>query len=292
MPPTAAYEAQHRAFLQKLQARNQAKKEQQEAKEHGEAERLRREQNFSVCFSGANARKMPTQGRSRRGASFGALGQDRQGSGWRRWEENTVEIQGVGGEVFALRPSGERHVRHTIGEASVDLAETIPDWAEGSLSASPAEPMDSEAAAGKSARAASTPPSVTATHRELRELLAELCDPLSKEENADGVAPVAESSTPTEPECEAAIPDGTVACSLPLSRSSAEAINEEEPPGLAMSPTSSTVLKEAEEALTRSPTAEELSERILKLPKSWRGRLMQLLEEAEAEVRDEQGCLP
>eukprot|EP00408_Alexandrium_pacificum_P032070 CAMPEP_0171269866 /NCGR_PEP_ID=MMETSP0790-20130122/60413_1 /TAXON_ID=2925 /ORGANISM="Alexandrium catenella, Strain OF101" /LENGTH=105 /DNA_ID=CAMNT_0011738683 /DNA_START=42 /DNA_END=356 /DNA_ORIENTATION=+ len=105
MPASSGYEAQNRAFIQKLQARNQLKRQQEDAKEDSEADRLRRERDFSVCFSGANARRAQ-QSRGRRSASSGAYEHERLSNGWRQWEEHTVEIQGCAGEVFALRPSG------------------------------------------------------------------------------------------------------------------------------------------------------------------------------------------
>lgn len=92
---------------------------QREAEDSRRQDQLKREQGFSCCFSGANkatVRKNPTRRYSagfatespRHRATASPRG-DAGGLGtWRRWEEHTVEIRGDDGEVYALRPTGDR----------------------------------------------------------------------------------------------------------------------------------------------------------------------------------------
>mmetsp|Transcript_57739 Transcript_57739/g.129489 ORF Transcript_57739/g.129489 Transcript_57739/m.129489 type:complete len:359 (+) Transcript_57739:72-1148(+) len=97
------FDDRHQEYLRKLQARNLQQRLAREAEEQRNADRLRREQGFSVYISGANQRRSASLERQR-SPSFDAG--DRNAA--RQWEENTVEIRGLGGEVHALRPSGER----------------------------------------------------------------------------------------------------------------------------------------------------------------------------------------
>ncbi|CAK0866030.1 unnamed protein product [Prorocentrum cordatum] len=84
---------------------------------------MRREQGFSCCFSGANVghRFGPSfaGGGSRpAGSSLGGLrvagssarsrSEGPPGEPWRQWEERTVQLLGADGEVYGIRPSGER----------------------------------------------------------------------------------------------------------------------------------------------------------------------------------------
>jgi len=289
------------------------RKEQQEAKEHNEAERLRREQNFSVCFSGANSRKTPTA-RNRRSSSGGAFGQERLGAGcWRQWEEHTVEIQGSGGEVFALRPSGERQTRRLDGRAPSGECKGGPRGSPcGGSSGSSFGlgrrvraisedcPWD-EPACGPEAPPASSPQS--ATQRELRALLAEL----EESPKAQQAAPISDAGVQArhgsglEVDVQAG-DDGILEAigSFRLSEAgesqALKSVGEARPtsscgfpagggevgPAGPATPTSSQVLAEAEEALRCSPAPQELAERIARLPQMWQERLLQLLQEAEA----------
>ncbi|OLQ04546.1 hypothetical protein AK812_SmicGene12360 [Symbiodinium microadriaticum] len=86
-------EEKHRAYLQRLQERNQVQRQQQQ--DETTQEKLRREQGFNVCFSGANAAQ-------------------------RQWEEATVEIKGIGGETQKV-PTG------TEEDAAEEETEEIPE---------------------------------------------------------------------------------------------------------------------------------------------------------------------
>lgn len=116
------YQAQNRVYLQKLQDRIQLSRQQREATNPQHSDLGKREQGFSVCFSGANAplsRKVvappsatqlprsrlstdrpPAEAHGGRASAGGSVG--------RRWDERTVEIRGSDGEVYAVRPTGER----------------------------------------------------------------------------------------------------------------------------------------------------------------------------------------
>lgn len=115
------HEAQHRAYLQRLQERNQAFRQQKENDDKF-LDKLRREQGFSVCFSGANASKggVPSRNKPSRGHSRGS-------SPWRQWEEGTVEIKGLRGEVYAVRPTGERVATKAPGLNF--CKDALPSWA-------------------------------------------------------------------------------------------------------------------------------------------------------------------
>lgn len=115
------HEAQHRAYLQRLQERNQAFRQQKENDDKF-LDKLRREQGFSVCFSGANASKggVPSRSKSSKGHSRGS-------SPWRQWEEGTVEIKGLRGEVYAVRPTGERVATKAPGLNF--CKDALPSWA-------------------------------------------------------------------------------------------------------------------------------------------------------------------
>jgi len=137
-----------------------------------------------------------------------------------------------------------------------------------------------------------TPLPLSVTQRELkellsefgesnRELLAELTEPPA-EEGGDDAAPAAaeeagEGQQPATPgeeeECNAPAP------ASPVGEGAAAA---ERP--LVLSPTSSMVLAEAEEVLMQPPTAVELADRISRLPQLWQGKILRLLEEAEASM--------
>ncbi|CAK9093204.1 Uncharacterized protein SCF082_LOCUS43848 [Durusdinium trenchii] len=123
--PVPKHEVQHRAYLQKLQERNQAHRQQRE-NDGKVQDQLRREQGFSVCFSGANASKggLPSKSRQTRGSRL------RGNSPWRRWEEATVEIKGLGGEVYAIRPSGERVAQQDMQAPILNFCkDALPSWA-------------------------------------------------------------------------------------------------------------------------------------------------------------------
>lgn len=289
MPPVADYEAKNRAFLQKLQARNQLRKEQQEAKELSDADRLRRERDFNCCFSGANRRKTPPA-RSRRSASGGAFGHERleDNGGWRQWEEHTVQIQGSGGEVFALRPSGERHTlaRRLMADAPSDV-ETEGLFMRTSSGSTcrfgrTVQAVAEDCPAGAEAGYPEAPPArspQSITQRELRALLAELeedgplqqdgasaAEPHAEEEGQEGGAPERGSAGPvaycTGPLLEGggSPPVRLPSESRPTSARSAtgegqeEQDEEEAPEARPATPTSSEVLAEAEEVLMSSPT--------------------------------------
>lgn len=107
----------HQEYLAKLQERNQAQRLLKEADERSRDPQRQREQGFSVCFSGANSTKRGPLRRHSVGCNGGgdrySLGAqmrnyDDAGAWGRHWEEHTVEIRGHGGEVYAIRPTGER----------------------------------------------------------------------------------------------------------------------------------------------------------------------------------------
>eukprot|EP00913_Durusdinium_trenchii_P013568 g12738.t1 len=105
--------------------RNQAHRQQRE-NDGKVQDQLRREQGFSVCFSGANASKggLPSKSRQTRGSRL------RGNSPWRRWEEATVEIKGLGGEVYAIRPSGERVAQQDMQAPILNFCkDALPSWA-------------------------------------------------------------------------------------------------------------------------------------------------------------------
>mmetsp|Transcript_2087 Transcript_2087/g.3528 ORF Transcript_2087/g.3528 Transcript_2087/m.3528 type:complete len:542 (+) Transcript_2087:70-1695(+) len=185
------FDDRHQEYLRKLQARNLQQKLVREAEENRNADRLRREQGFSVYLSGANQRKTTSLERQRSPSIDAAF---RQAA--RQWEENTVEIRGVGGEVHALRPSGERRFLPprlpaipaaaglVLGSSSTSVA-TLKQTADctlrspslparfGSVMRLEAEEGEATLHAGaspKSARAAT----LTATQRELQGLLPSL----------------------------------------------------------------------------------------------------------------------
>lgn len=112
----------HRAYLQSLQNKNQAAKVVREAEQLRRQDRIKREQGFNCCFSGANAtvRKSSARRSSSSGGTPGpAAGNgffaipkpcasDACGYGCSQWEERTVEIRAEGGEIYSIRPCGER----------------------------------------------------------------------------------------------------------------------------------------------------------------------------------------
>lgn len=314
MPATSDYEAANRAFIRKLQARNQVKRELQEAgKESGDAERARREQNFSVCFSGANARKSPQHTRSTRNRSGSHLSQERHAGGWRQWEENTVEIAGHSGEVFSLRPTGERKLLRGVQEPETDFNRVIRSNSfnlSRSLRAAAEDCPSGPVTPTGGQRAAAFAPSLT--QRELHDLLVEL-----EGEESLGVQDLEEESqhlsAPAEPQEEDAAKGASQAPTRPTTASSERAAVSDEPTAAASTrPTSArevpegeeepqrprwsrscslsepkedrgpSLLAEAEEVLNASPTPEQLADRILQLPLPWREKLLQALEEAEA----------
>lgn len=103
----------HRAYLASLHERNETSRQQKEAELLQKADVLKKEQGFSTHFSGANlnhiAKKKPprrpsTGGRDNPSLPAGYV----QGLQGCAWQENTVEIRGEGGEVYGIRPTGER----------------------------------------------------------------------------------------------------------------------------------------------------------------------------------------
>mmetsp|Transcript_49099 Transcript_49099/g.158572 ORF Transcript_49099/g.158572 Transcript_49099/m.158572 type:complete len:307 (-) Transcript_49099:501-1421(-) len=120
----AKYEDKHRAYLQKIQDKNLAERQLKEEEERRNSDKNRREAGFSVCFNGANnSGRRTSRASSARGqrdagrCPFGGGGAGFGGAGgvdgvWgKQWEEKTVEIKGQEGEVYAVRPSGERKYR-------------------------------------------------------------------------------------------------------------------------------------------------------------------------------------
>jgi len=332
-PAGSGHEAQHRAYLQALQERTRAHRQQQEAERQKNAERIRREQGFNACFSGANARVTPT----RQSRSGGGLGKDVAGA-WRQWEPGTVEIRGNDGEVYAIRPTGERRAAQAgdgvaaISSAAVDspLGSTIrPLTSLAEADADVAQSLHGDASSedGKACEADTEVPlevdealraTLGATQQDLQSLLQKLSQedeepsdtsPLETEVAAAAdavpdeakppqsltaapqsvavaevdaivaaVEPVAAdraaaepcdggATTPTAPPC--APPPMVGAAMLPP-------LPSLEPPSGAQSPESPAPLP--------SPSAEELAARIARLPRGWKGALLRLLEDAEAEA--------
>jgi len=154
MPVSSGCEAKNRLYLQKLQLRNQLRRQQREAQEQTEAERLKREQNFNVCFSGANNQRITQGGRGRSSRSSGCV----PDGGWRQWDERTVEIVGAGGQVFAVRPNGA-HPNSNLQAVAKDFDD---------------KGVTVRAAASLSNSGDAPPAMFNATQRELCDLLAEL----------------------------------------------------------------------------------------------------------------------
>jgi len=230
----AGHEAQHRAYLQLLQERNQRQRHLRQEDEHRQGHQLRREQGFNVCFSGANSSRRTASSSSygsrlrdnhnggARGGVGGGLEGEWGGGAWRQWEERTVEIKGNGGEIYAVRPSGERR----------DISASIDS---------------SEKNARRQRQEDSTEKlrtSLGTTQMELKGLRRELVQVCCDGDNPSPTAPV-----------------------TPLAGTEAEGSK-------CRSSASS----------SESPRATNLDERIMRLPQSWRSRLLGLLEEAEADV--------
>eukprot|EP00401_Gymnodinium_catenatum_P009245 CAMPEP_0117481494 /NCGR_PEP_ID=MMETSP0784-20121206/12929_1 /TAXON_ID=39447 /ORGANISM="" /LENGTH=297 /DNA_ID=CAMNT_0005275953 /DNA_START=122 /DNA_END=1010 /DNA_ORIENTATION=- len=104
----SSHDSRNRAYLQKLQERNQLLKQQRQEQEQQLADQVKREQSFNCFFGGANAPKsrQPAVTASAAMPSIEAEAAGAWGQG--AWEERTVEIKGCDGEIIALRPSGER----------------------------------------------------------------------------------------------------------------------------------------------------------------------------------------
>jgi len=109
----SSHDSRNRAYLQKLQERNQLLKQQRQEQEQQLADQVKREQSFNCFFGGANAPKS-RQPASRSVGGYSVCGnaihRSRSAGAWGQgaWEERTVEIKGCDGEIIALRPSGER----------------------------------------------------------------------------------------------------------------------------------------------------------------------------------------
>lgn len=117
----------HRAYLQSLQSKNNVVKIVREAEESRRKDQLHREQGFSCCFSGANAtaRKSSARRNSPGAAAgngfFAARNACADGYGCSKWEERTVEIRGESGEVYAIRPCGERDWPRSLKDPNMIL---------------------------------------------------------------------------------------------------------------------------------------------------------------------------
>eukprot|EP00439_Symbiodinium_sp_Y106_P032529 s3431_g3.t3 len=238
-------EEKHRAYLQRLQERNQVQRQQQQ--DETTQEKLRREQGFNVCFSGANAAQRAASAGERlkqkapRARSRGSLG------AWRQWEEATVEIKGIGGEVYAIRPTGERV------PSKIDFlgGESLPSWAETQKVPAGTE----EDAAGEE----------------------EIPEELPEEDPAH-------SQADTQPQLELEQTQKEL-CSLGLELASEPAVpsDAEERQGDASSCRRPSHPSPAE-GYRDLVAPEELAQRISSLPCNWQRALMDLLEKAEAEV--------
>lgn len=257
------HEAQHRAYLQLLQERNQSYRQLQDEDQQRHTDRLRREQGFSVCFSGANARRTP--GRQRdpsSGARFSSAGIADAGvsnsGAWRKWEERTVEIRGYDGEVYAVRPTGER----------LDVAvpqDVVPEEVDEALRAT-----------------------LRTTQQDLRSICQQLADLSLLDDsprmqgidaNADGSGQEsAFGATGNVPALESAVAGSAVgdpACTVEeVLRGPLRFVGLDEDIPAHSAPA------------VMSPSAAQLAARIARLPQGWRSALIKMLEEAEAEV----GC--
>jgi len=238
----SGHEAQHRAYLQLLQERNQAQRQLRQEDDHRQSHQMRREQGFNVCFSGANSsRRTPSSssygGRLRdgcsgaaalgfgRGSGGGGSGDAWGGGAWRKWEERTVEIKGDGGEIYAVRPTGERR--------------DVP--------ASLAAPVKNSRRQSQQDPTLKLNTTLGTTQKELQGLCQELLR-ASCDEDGPHPGPQAEYSVSVAAEGEAF----ASACEM--------------------------------------PSAGDFAERIARLPRSWRGRILELLEEAEADVALEEAA--
>jgi len=299
----------HRAYLASLQERNQACRQLREADEQCKEQQMKREQGFSLCFSGANrTRKGPARRHSAGSVrsdspvcrGYGTPGracEDVSALG-RRWEEHTVEILGLDGEVYGVRPTGER-----VAELSPSCLEAFGDdsyefWAAAAspiLTESPspaAVQPESEQQASSASQCKSPPFAAASAAREqaLALLRLQRCTATSGISFTEGLA--AESGDGcfdyvTEGEtAETLLHDATTAAPREASEDegTAEEADEEDasavPPlalDLTMSPADRTELELADEPAV-------LAERITKLPGRWRASLLRHLEEAEADV--------
>jgi len=261
MPVSSEFEAKNRLYLQKLQLRNQLKRQQQAAQEQSEAERVRREQNFNVCFSGANSQRT-LQGARGRSSRRGGCAPD---GGWRQWDERTVEIAGAGGQVFAVRPNGARR------SSSLQAIATDSDDNGGIVTVAASPANDGEAPLGM----------FNATQRELHDLLAEL-DGLPSEPEQDEaeamnqephetVSSVADTGKDTH--ADGASPDQDANSSAMTPPLSSSALLEEAAEALGMSSPS--------KVCPSSPTGEEMARRIQKLSACRRRALLAQLQAAE-----------
>lgn len=290
-PQVSRHEEKHRAYLQILQERNQQHKQLKEADSQRNSQYLRREQGFSVCFSGANAQRTPTSAARESSAhSFFGRGSGgyAAGAGARVWEERTVEIRGLDGEVFAIRPSGERR-------DPVPTNASVPETA--SPTASKGAPSSPRPAG---TRLSSTQEDLKLLHEELLAAGLVLEESTANESAADAAAsdlPDEGRASPQKTQVLAMEEDspegpGEGAASIaPSSPKRPPELQEEQERSLDLSEVLSGERLEwlLAESPSSSPTAAELAERLAKLPKEWRRSLLRQVEEAERAVAAEGG---
>lgn len=337
------HEERHRAYLELLRKRNQARKRLGETDQE-QADRERRERGFNTLFSGANARRRaPAPSHRRIGPSVGCSGVEGGGSGaWgKHWDERTVELMGMDGVIHAIRPTGERYSELPsastsspgIEKPAFDHAHLPPadelraDWDESEDDALPGDVDEALQA------------TLDATQEELRDLCQRLreeglVEALSEFKHAsEGEEETVPASAPPSPAVASSPPRAAVLAAVAATTPEAAAEREEEggaeeeeptspPCGAAEAPLSNTAarrvlpleslgplgsLPSGETRLdpfartgelampppgSPSPKADEIATRIARLPGEWRGALLQLLAEAEAEQATQGGgCL-
>lgn len=298
----------HRAYLASLQERNQACRQLQAADAKMREQQMMREQGFSLCFSGANRRRKGLTRRHSAGSlqraspvcrGHGSPGRACKASNvfGRQWEEHTVEILGLDGEVYGVRPTGER-----VAELSPSCLEAAPVSPILPESSSPAS-MD----AGTNQLAASdshcqSPFSAAMAAREqavalLRLERSTMCPVVAF---SGGVCVESEESL-SDNQAEGEIHQLSLQHSMTTSglgetsgdeSAAGQAEEDDASAGLLVASNVSTEasILWSPAACTEAAKADEmadLAERISKLPGRWRDALLRHLEEAEADVAAE-----
>lgn len=294
-------DAQHRAYLQLLQERNHANRHSREQEKHKEQDRLKREAGFNVCFSGANAPARSASARQRdvaRGLHFPGGGGSNEAEGvWRKWEDKTVEIKGIDGEVYAVRPTGERRDMQdrlrTGGRARLGLGGAV------SSSAPPPalrEEQEEQAEEADRSREERTPRPNSRSGAD-RRFDKDTMSPGSKDEEERGNDPLSKTQEDLRDICQQLVEDGLVdgAHMGTADGPQATATSTDTPSRSAsvqgfVQGSSSLSVPEGQNSIHpelpgefASPTAVDLAERIVRLSRSRRTALLKMLEEAEAE---------
>jgi len=296
----------HRAYLASLQERNQACRQLQEADARPKEQQMMREQGFSLCFAGANRTR---QGLARRHSAgsvrraspvcrgYGAAGRACEAARvfGRQWEEHTVEILGLDGEVYGVRPTGERVAE--LSPSCIEAASVSAILPESPSPAAMEGDSEQQAAFASDCQSPAFAGASAAREQALALLRLQRSTMASVVLFTGGEGAESEESrfdNPAKGEVAEASLQGDMATSALGETSGDESAAEQadEDDARAALPVASNVSTEASilwspDKAAKADEAAVLAERISKLPGRWRAALLRHLEEAEADVATE-----